>query len=197
MSKKRIFAKEKPFFMTIHPICCPFSCSAIKADRLYLSAFPKIERHTLRELHAAARKGRAEYLAFYEGRKFVGLTYLIVRENVALLLYFAVNPKLRNNGYGASILKSLRERYEGNDLVILIESIYDACDNKEMRVRRMNFYLRNGLRDTGLIHSTIDGAANYILLNTENHFCLESYKALFQDYPFPTYLSKICSAPNE
>lgn len=183
--------------MTIHPIRCLFSCSAIKADRLYLSAFPKIERHSLREIHAAARKGRAEYLAFYEGRKFVGLTYLIVRENVALLLYFAVNPKLRNNGYGASILQSLKERYSGKDLAILIESIYDACDNKEMRIRRMNFYLRNGLRDTGLIHSTIDGVANYIILNSREPFRLEDYKALFQDYPFPTYLSKICSAPNE
>lgn len=183
--------------MTIHPIRCLFSCSAIKADRLYISAFPKIERHSLREIHAAARKGRAEYLAFYEGRKFVGLTYLIVRENVALLLYFAVNPKMRNMGYGSSILQSLKERYSGKDLVILIESIYDACDNKEMRVRRMNFYLRNGLRDTGLIHSTIDGGANYIILNSREPFRLEAYKALFQDYPFPTYLSKICSAPNE
>lgn len=183
--------------MNVSLINSAFSTDALKAGRLYLSAFPKIERHPLRQLHAAARKGRTDYLAFYDGKKFVGLTYLVVRGDVALLLYFAVAPKQRNKGYGAAILQLLKERYSGKDLVILIESVYDASDNREIRIRRRDFYLRNGLRDTGLIHTTKDKTANYIILNSQETFSRESYEALFQDYPFPSYLTKICPAPNE
>lgn len=50
-----------------------------KVCRLYLSAFPKIERHTLRELFSASARGDAEFLRFSENGKFIGLAYMIVR----------------------------------------------------------------------------------------------------------------------
>ena len=180
--------------MEITEITTIFSRSAICADRLYLSAFPKIERHTLREMHRAATKGRAEYLAFSEAGRFVGLAYMIVRGKVAFLLYFAVKDELRNEGRGGCILAALKERYEGRDLMLLIESLHEPCSNRDIRIRRKNFYLRNGMHDTGLIQNTFGGEATYDILNSYEDFDLEAFNAMKAEYPFDSYLEDVVPA---
>ena len=163
-----------------------------KVRRLYLSAFPKIERHSVRELFSASSKGMAEFLNFSEDGEFVGLAHMIVRGDVAFLLYFAVKDSKRGKGYGSAILDIIRERYEGKDIVLLIESLHEKCDNMETRVRRKAFYLRNGFRDTGLLQSSFGGEANYDILNTHEQFSIEEYKNMLRNYPFKSYLEDIC-----
>ena len=142
-----------------------------KVRRLYLSAFPKIERHPVMELFSASSKGRAEFL-----------------------LYFAVDESKRNKGYGSAILDSIRKRYEGKDVVLLIESLHEECDNMDIRIRRKGFYLRNGFRDTGLIQSSCGGEANYDILNTSERFSKEAYRYMLTNYPFRSYLEDILTA---
>lgn len=166
----------------------------IKVCRLYLTAFPKIERHTLRELFSASSEGKAEFLQFTEDGRFIGLAYMIVRGSVAFLLYLAVDDGRRNRGYGAAMLRAIRERYEGKDVVLLIESLHEKCDNMSIRVRRKGFYLRNGFRDTGLIQRSFGGEANYEILNTSGQFSQEAYRSMLSDYPFKSYLEDIYPA---
>ena len=168
-----------------------------KVRRLYLSAFPKIERHPVMELFSASSNGRAEFLRFSEDGKFIGLAYMIVRGSVAFLLYFAVTDKKRNKGYGAAILEALRNRYEGKDIVLLIESLHEQCDNMDIRVRRKGFYLRNGFHDTGLIQSSCGGKAIYDILNTREPFSKEAYRYMLYNYPFKSYLEDITSCEEE
>lgn len=181
----------------IHEINDIFSKYALKADRLYFSAFPRIERHSLVELHGAASKDRADYLAFTdEGDgnpvpKFLGLAYVIVRGDVAFLLYFAIAQRLRNSGYGAAILDLLQKKYEGLDLVLLIESLEQKCNNMEIRKRRKQFYLANGMRETGLTQLTSGNEAIYEILNHRENFDLEAYKAMIADYPFKSSLEDV------
>ena len=163
----------------------------IKVCRLYLTAFPKIERHTLKELFSASSEGKAEFLQFTEDGRFIGLAYMIVRGSVAFLLYLAVDDGRRNRGYGAAMLRAIRERYEGKDVVLLIESLHEKCDNMSIRVRRKGFYLRNGFRDTGLIQTSCGGEADYDILHTEEQFSMESYRYLLAHYPFKSYLEEI------
>ena len=165
-----------------------------KVRRLYLTAFPKIERHPVMELFSASAKGRAEFLQFTEEGEFIGLAYMIVRGSVAFLLYLAVDDSKRNKGYGSAILDSIRKRYEGKDVVLLIESLHEECDNMDIRVRRKKFYLRNGLRDTGLIQNSCGGEANYDILNTREEFSTDAYSYLLDHYPFKTYLEDIRKA---
>ena len=165
-----------------------------KVRRLYLSAFPKIERHRVMELFSASARGGAEFLHFTEDGKFIGLAYMIVRGSVAFLLYFAVDDSKRNRGYGSAILDSIRKRYEGKDVVLLIESLHEECDNMDIRVRRKGFYLRNGFRDTGLIQSSFGGEANYDILNTRDQFSKEAYRYMLANYPFRSYLEDIYKA---
>lgn len=166
-----------------------------KVRRLYLSAFPKIERHPVMELFKASSKDRADFLNFTDSGEFIGLAYMIVRGSVAFLLYFAVDDSKRNKGYGSAILKTIRERYDGKDVVLLIESLHEKCDNMDIRIRRKYFYLRNGFHDTGLIQSSCGGKANYEILNTMEQFSREAYRYMLLSYPFKSYLEDIYKAP--
>lgn len=165
-----------------------------KVIRLYHSAFPKIERHPVMELFRASGKGMAEFLRFTDGGRFIGLAYMIVRGKVAFLLYLAVDKDKRNRGYGSAILQAIRNRYPDKDIVLLIESLHEECDNMDIRVRRKKFYLRNGLRDTGLIQNSCGGEANYDILNTREEFSTDAYSYLLDHYPFKTYLEDIRKA---
>lgn len=168
-----------------------FGHNFFKLCGLYHTAFPKIERHNVLNLFAASFRGKAEFLQFTEDGKFVGLAYMIVRGGVAFLLYFAVDEKMRNGGKGSEILKAIRKRYEGKDVVLLIESLYEKCDNMDIRVRRKGFYLRNGFRDTGFIQTSFGGEANYHILNTRENFDMEAYRYMLSHYPFKSYLEDI------
>lgn len=165
-----------------------------KVRRLYLSAFPKIERHPVMELFSASAKGQTEFLQFTEDGVFIGLAYMIVRGNVAFLLYFAVDDSKRNKGYGSAILEVIRKRYGGKDVVLLIESLHEECGNMDIRIRRKGFYLRNGFRDTGLIQSSYGGEANYDILNTRDQFSKDAYMNMLANYPFRSYLENIYKA---
>lgn len=45
-------------------------------------------------------------------------------------------------------LNLLKYYYENKQIVIEIESIHEKCDNMENRIRRRNFYLKNGMIST-------------------------------------------------
>ena len=162
-----------------------------KVRRLYLTAFPKIERHPVMELFSASSKGKAEFLHFTENGQFIGLAYMIVRGDVAFLLYLAVDDSKRNVGYGSAILDAIKDRYEGLDVVLLIESLHEPCENIDIRRRRKAFYLRNGFLDTGFLQTSCGGEANYDILNTKDPFSTESYRNLLLNYPFKSYLEEI------
>ena len=68
----------------------------------------------------------------------------------ALLDYFAVSPEKRNGGYGSKSLKLLLERFRSNKYIFEIEMQDEKAENAQDRKRRKAFYLRNGLKETGL-----------------------------------------------
>ncbi len=152
-------------------------------ERLYLTAFPEIERHPIDELFEACEAGNCEWLIFKDEDIPVGMAYMIVRCDVAFLLYLAVVDEHRNHGYGASILKELRHLYDGTELVLLIESLREECDNKEIRIRRRGFYLRNGLYDTDYIQPCGNGTVIYDIISSNPKFDVTKYMRFVREYP--------------
>ena len=65
------------------------------------------------------------------------------------VFFLAIDPAWRSHGYGAAVLDELRKRYAGRQLVLDIEPLDSAAPNYEQRLRRKNFYLRNGFRESG------------------------------------------------
>lgn len=114
---------------------------------LYYSAFPKEERSPFGLMKRRAKQGRGRMLAAKDGGEFVGFTYIIENADCAYLFYLAIVPQTRGAGYGSAILAELREMYKGKRLFLARESLDENSDNYEQRVRRHEFYLRNGFSD--------------------------------------------------
>lgn len=167
------------------------SADRLSAENLYLAAFPEIERHPIDELYDACDTGKCEWLIFKDEEKFIGMAYMIIHEEIAFLLYLAVEDKHRNKGYGAKILAELSNLYAGKEVILLIESLQEECDNMDIRIRRRGFYLRNGFYDTEYIQSTCEGAALYDILSTKAAFSTDRWKDFVAHYPMESYMDLI------
>ena len=164
------------------------------AENLYLTAFPEIERHPIEELYDACDTGKCEWLIFKDDQTFIGMAFMVINDGIAFLLYLAVEDEQRNQGYGAQILKELAQMYEGMEVVLLIESLHEECDNMDIRIRRKGFYLRNGFFDTEYIQSTCEGAAIYDILSTSQEFTTDKWKTFVAHYPMESYMDNLYKA---
>lgn len=121
---------------------------------LYRQAFPEEEKKPVEMLEELVRQGKMEILAVAEGDSFIGLAINMLAGEAALLDYFAISPELRGSGYGSRAVRLLVERFVGKPYIFEVEKPDEAAPNAEERKRRMAFYLRNGLKETGLfIHA--------------------------------------------
>ena len=122
--------------------------------RLYQTAFPANEQIPWEDLMRLIDKMSLDFTAYYDNGEFIGLTIVYPRRSFGWFWYFAVREDLRGKGYGQQILTQLMKKYEGQSMVLDMESPYQApCPNPEQRKRRHAFYLRNGFRDTNVYRS--------------------------------------------
>lgn len=116
---------------------------------LYRRAFPRYERKPFKIIRRMHKEGRTDvWLAEKDGR-FAGLAATI-NGDVILLDYLAVHEKLRNQGVGSAFLQALLNLYEDRGLFVEIEAA-DRDDPTGEKLRRKQFYLRNGLMDMHVV----------------------------------------------
>lgn len=114
-------------------------------------------------------RGQYDLLAAYEGEKLVGYAWQYCPPEGAILIdYLAIEPSLRGQGWGARLLKALGAYYGSRGRTLVLESEYpgEAPDPEQAR-RRLAFYRRAGLLDTG-VETRLFGV----------RFCILSYEAL-------------------
>lgn len=121
-----------------------------KMKQIYLEAFPKAERKPFGLMKRKAKQGKMEMLSIMEGRTLVGLAITVLCEDMVLLDYFAVSRLCRGKNYGSSALGLLKERYRDKRFILEIELPDDNASNREERIRRKHFYLKNGMKETGI-----------------------------------------------
>ena len=121
-------------------------------------AFPVDELKPLKMIEQALARGEYLCLGAANGDEVLAIAFFvrIVREGRTLMLfdYFAVREDLRDRGLGGRFLRGLiAEPFIADaDAVLLEVDEPDAADTPQeldTRSRRLAFYLRNGLRDTG------------------------------------------------
>jgi len=96
------------------------------------------------------KEGRTDvWLAERNGR-FAGLAATINGDDTVLLDYLAVHEKLRDQGVGSAFLQALLSQYEGRGLFVEIEAT-DRDDPTGEKLRRKQFYVRNGLEDMHVV----------------------------------------------
>ncbi len=137
LTMKRIFEEDKEIYAEI--------------KTLYDSAFPKNER---KEIKYLLEKGQdvGEVYAFFDGEKFVGFTCLLNYHTICHVIYFAVAENLRDEGYGTKIIKAVCEAKKRKRVLVDIEMEEDDAPNEAQRVKRKEFYLRNGFKDTEITY---------------------------------------------
>lgn len=114
------------------------------AKELYNKAFPKNEQVPFFMLKFLARKGRANFYSIYDDDTFIGLIYIVYYEDIIFVFYLAIDESLRGRGYGSKILDEIKKKYKEYRIVLNIEEIDENSNNNAQRIRRKEFYIRNG-----------------------------------------------------
>lgn len=114
---------------------------------LYMSAFPKSERKPFEVMLQKRDEGTMELLTIEDSGEFAGLAFMVVYKDLALLDYFAIADEKRNAGLGSKALKALQERYADKRFFLEIETTKEDSEEKELRLRRKAFYIRNEMAE--------------------------------------------------
>ncbi|WP_373217746.1 GNAT family N-acetyltransferase [Ruminococcus sp. 5_1_39BFAA] len=156
-----------------------------KVYELYQEAFPEEEKKPVGMLEELARRGMLEILAVVDdegAERFVGLAINMTEpsrkapegeKETALLDYFAISPDVRGGGYGSKALKLLLERFSGKTYIFEVEMRDEAAPNAAERQRRVAFYLRGGLKETGLFVHAYD--TDFEILTPDGKVTYEQY----------------------
>ncbi|MDO5540390.1 MAG: GNAT family N-acetyltransferase [Eubacteriales bacterium] len=116
-------------------------------QRLYFEAFPKEERKPFELIIEKQKEGITEILSLEDADgKFYGLAITILHKDIVLLDYFAVAGNRRGGGIGSAALRMMQERSRGKRFILEIENTNIQAENHEQRIRRKEFYLKNGMR---------------------------------------------------
>lgn len=156
-----------------------------KVYELYQDAFPEEEKKPVGMLEELAKRGMLEILAVVDdegAERFVGLAINMTEpsskapegeKETALLDYFAISPDVRGGGYGSKALKLLLERFSGKTYIFEVEMRDEAAPNAAERQRRVAFYLRGGLKETGLFVHAYD--TDFEILTPDGKVTYEQY----------------------
>ncbi len=125
--------------------------SSQKLKSLYEKAFPANERKPFSLIEKNAENGVMDILSLEENGDFLGLVITALDRDIVLIDYFAVDESKRNGGIGGRALRLIAERYRGRRIFLEIESPDEKSENNAQRIRRKAFYLRNGLKESGIL----------------------------------------------
>lgn len=118
-----------------------------KVKELYFSAFPKYEQLPYWMMKLLSRKRSADFYSIYDKKDFVGLAYVATYKDTAYLFFFAIDEKQRGKGYGSAFLSALKEKYKDYRILLAIEQLDQNAPNIDERIKRKNFYTKNGFYD--------------------------------------------------
>lgn len=120
---------------------------------LYEELFPPIERKPFPFMQKLVQEGKATFLIIYDEEitEFVGFCFLLLHGDMILWDYFGVKPKYQSKGYGGIVLQEVAKQNPTCRIFGEIEPPDENAPNNDMRIRRKNFYLRNGVKETGIL----------------------------------------------
>ena len=113
-----------------------------RTENLYVRAFPANERTPICGL---MRHDGHDFVGFYDKDKnFCGFASLLTYGDITHILYFAIDEKYREHGYGSEALKLMHTLYPKNRFIADLELDIPTAENEPQRHLRRAFYLRNG-----------------------------------------------------
>ena len=148
---------------------------------LYESAFPREERIPWDDLLRLVEKMPLEFAEYRDREELLGLTIVYPRPRLSWFWYFAVPEEKRGRGIGQRILSAFLARYEGRSAVLDMEDpAQPGAPNAAQRLRRRDFYLRNGFRETG-VGKTFGPVSMTMMLKGDDTFAMSDYDTLLSE----------------
>jgi len=149
-------------------------------EKLYRNAFPKQERIPMGSLLSRAKHKDIHFDTYYDGDTVVGLSYIITHKDITYLFYLATGSKIRSKGYGKQILSHIKANYYNQRLVLNCLAEDTQADDNDLRLRRQNFYLRNGYTHTGF---SCDLSGNHVIVFVQNGtITTKEFSAIFKKF---------------
>ena len=146
---------------------------------LYERAFPEAEKKPLWLFEKMEAEGRLEILALeWEGR-FAGLIINMISGDKALLDYFAIEDSIRGAGLGSRAIREMLARFRDRKYILEIEALNPQAENYEERKRRKYFYLKNGVKETG-VFAYVYGT-DFELLSSDGVLTYEEYAVFLEN----------------
>ena len=143
-----------------------------------MESFPKCERKPFDLIVRKSDENTMEILRISEGNKFIGLAINILYKDLVLLDYFAVKKEYRDRGYGTRALSLLKNHYADRRLFLEIEIPDESSSNSYQRKIRKQFYLRNGMSETGIRVSIFDFPME-LLIAGDKSLSFDEYHSIF------------------
>ena len=115
--------------------------------------FAPDELRPLSAIVQAWEKGIYDCYVLTDRKAILGYACFVRKDNSYLFDYLAISAEHRGEGWGTVFLRQLADCFQGADCIVEEVEDPDAATDEEMRnlrERRMKFYLRNGYRLTGV-----------------------------------------------
>ena len=164
------------------------------------SDFTEDELKPLSSMKESWKEGNYDCYGLFDREEILGYAFFVSNGDNCLLDYFAIKEDRRNEGLGSIFLKQLAACMEKEKCVIVeVEDPNQAnsFDDKTLRNRRLQFYLRNGFMETTLKSSVF--GVSYRLLEVSNSVphsarniraaYIELYRSILPEEYFQTQFS--------
>jgi GNAT superfamily N-acetyltransferase len=122
-----------------------------KVKEIYYSAFPKEERMPFWLMLILAKMWHTKFFSFYDNDVLCGFIYMGINKRLGFIMFFAVDENIRSKGYGSRILQKVQSMYPDRKIIVSIERCDVSAKDIDDRIRRKEFYLKNGYVDTGYL----------------------------------------------
>lgn len=153
---------------------------------LLYSAFPSDELIPPYLLRLFTVIKNASFLAFYDEYKFVGFAYVVSFKGECYVFYLAVDSSVRGCGYGSKILTWIKENNSGANIILDVEAPGENNPDRVVRLKRIEFYRRNGIFDTG--YTLMDNGIKYMVLSSSpSSFNPDNMVQCWRRYAFGLY----------
>ena len=141
-------------------------------------AFPPEEYLAPEKLLEMANAENFDFWILTDGNTFVGFMVVQTYGNLAYLFFLAIDASCRSKGYGGHAIKSLKMAYPDKKQVVDFEMLDTTRDNYPQRVKRREFYLRNGYKETGLFLSYL--GVDYEVFCMDDAFDEAEFKSMMK-----------------
>lgn len=142
-------------------------------------AFPPEEYLAPEELVKMSEGDDFDFFALLDEDSFVGFMVVQTCGSLAYLFFLAIDSAYRSKGYGGKAIKTLKDLYPDKKHVVDFEMIDESADNNQQRIKRKEFYLRNGYKETGLFLSYL--GVDYEVMCMEEDFSEDEFKKLMKN----------------